>query len=42
MAQGGRVAVCGSIANYNDTEKQKCTYFLFDLYNYFCDFSSTD
>ena len=25
MAHGGRICICGSIANYNDTEKQKCT-----------------
>ena len=24
MAQHGRVIVCGSIANYNDTDKAKC------------------
>jgi NADPH-dependent curcumin reductase CurA len=24
MAHFGRVSVCGSIANYNDTEQQKC------------------
>jgi NADPH-dependent curcumin reductase CurA len=24
MARFGRIAICGSISNYNDTEKQKC------------------
>jgi NADPH-dependent curcumin reductase CurA len=27
MAHGGRISICGSIANYNDTEKQKCIIF---------------
>ncbi len=35
MADHGRVSICGSISNYNDTEPQKCRTILkvFFLYN---------